>query len=157
MKRVVIVVMMFWIGGGAWGGQIPERWLERASGFEEGRELQSRHRVDMVLMITSRSPRGPARRSQDVENLIFRRAEMREFLADYVKVKLVIPGDRDTDELANERFRVQHGPRLFVIRPGGFATPISLFDRDGDRRTARSVEQIQEAIRDASSPRRTTP
>ncbi len=134
--------------------EIPDRWLERARGFEQGVELQQRHRADMILFIASRSPRGPAQRSRQVENEIFRRTEMREFLEDYVQVMLVIPGDTETIALANDRFRVQHGPRLFVIRPGGFTTPVGLFDREGDRRILLSIEDIQERIRSASSPSR---
>jgi len=130
----------------------PDDWFERARGFDEAREIQRELGADMLLFIASRSPAGPSRRSRQVENDVLRRPEMRDFLQHYVKVKLTIPTEPDTNQLAEERFRVQHGPRLFVMRPGGFATPISIYLRDGDQRTLLSVEDIQRRILIASSP-----
>ncbi len=131
----------------------PERWFERADGFEEARAVQADIEADMILFIASRSPAGPTRRSRQFENNILRHRDMADFLKHYVIVKLTIPTDRDTNDLAEERFRVQHGPRVFVMRPGGFFIPIGVFERDGDRRTLFSVEQIQRRIVEASSPR----
>lgn len=154
MRLVSVIFIAFTILESQALAEIPDRWLERARGFEQGVELQGRHRADMILLIASRSPRGPASRSRQVENELFRQSEMQEFLQGYVRVMLVIPGDTETTELANDRFRVQHGPRLFVIRPGGWTTPIGLFDREQDRRILRSAEDIKERIRAASSPNR---
>ena len=133
--------------------EIPERWLERSRGYEEGRALQKELRADMIVFIANRTPAGPARRSRQVENDLLRRPAMREFLADYVKVKLVTPTDPETNALVEETFRVRFGPRLFVVRPGGFMIQVGLFDRDGDRRELRSIEDIQERIRAAGTPR----
>lgn len=139
------------------GLEIPERWLERASGYEEGRLIQQELGVDMVVFIANRMPAGPARRSRQVENDLLRRPAMREFLADYVKVKLVAPTDAETNTLVEESFRVNFGPRLFVVRPGGFMMQVGLFDRDGNRRSLRSIEDIQNRILSAGTPRPTAP
>ncbi len=129
----------------------PDDWFERVRGFEEAEEIQKELKADMLLFIASRSPAGPARRSRQFENEILRHRDMRDFLQHYVKVKLTIPTERDTNELAEERFRVQYGPRVFVVRPNGFAMPVGIHDRDGDRRTLLSIENIQRRISMASS------
>lgn len=131
----------------------PEDWFERARGYEEARELQMELDADMLIFIASRKPAGPTRRSRQLENEILRRRDMQQFLAPYVKVKLTIPSDPDTNELAEEKFRVKYGPRLIVMRPGGFASPVGVFLRDGDDRTLLSIRDIQRRIANASSPR----
>lgn len=132
--------------------EIPDDWLERADGFEEGQAIQERARADMVLFIASRSPAGPARRSRQFEYDILRDSDMEAFLSHYVKVKLRIPTTRETNQLAEERFHVQYGPRLFVVRRGGFTIPISIHHREGDKRTLLPVEEIQQSILRASTP-----
>ncbi len=129
----------------------PDDWFERARGFEEARELQAELGADMLLFIASRAPAGPARRSRQFENEILRHRDMQDFLQHYIVVKLTIPTERETNELAEERFRVKYGPRVFVVRPGGFATPVGVFLRDGDRRTLLSIADIQRRIVMASS------
>ncbi len=131
----------------------PERWFERARGYEEARKVQAELGADMLLFIASRSPAGPARRSRQFENNILRHRDMRDFLSHYVVVKLTIPTERETNDLAEEQFRVIYGPRVFVVRPGGFAQPLGVFERDNDRRTLLPVEEIQRRIVRASSPK----
>lgn len=150
---IYLFVMVVAVVQGAGAVEIPDDWLERARGFEEGREIQRETGADMVLFIASRRPAGPSARSRAFENDILRDREMRAFLANYVKVKLTIPGDAETTELALERFRVQHGPRVLVVRPGGFATPISIYLRDAEgERTPLSVQDVMARIEVAGSP-----
>lgn len=129
----------------------PEDWFERASGYEEALELQKEIGADMLLFIASRSPAGPTRRSREFEYDVLRHRDMENFLKHYIVVKLTIPTERETNDLADERYHVKHGPRVFVVRPNGFAMPLGIHERDGDHRTLLPIETIQRRIVMASS------
>lgn len=130
---------------------IPDRFLERARGYEEGREIQELTQADMVLFIAYRSPAGPKQRSQRVENDLLRDSTVQEFLKDYVKVKLTLPSDPDTRELA-ERFRPSLGPNIYVVRPNGFRMQIGLFDRSGRQPRLIGPDEFIPMVRERGTP-----
>ncbi len=130
---------------------IPERFLERASGYEEGRTIQEHTQADMVLFITYRTPAGAKQRSQRVENNLLRDSTVQEFLKDYVKVKLTLPSDPDTRELA-ENFRPSLGPNIYVVRPNGFRMQIGLFDRSGRQPRLIEPDEFISLVRERGTP-----
>lgn len=132
---------------------IPEKWFERSSGLEQALELQKETDADILLFIASRKPAGPAKRSRAFEDEFLRSRIMREFLKDYIKVKLTIPGDADTTKLAAERFYVQYGPRVILLKPKNLVMPIRIQQGEGDKREWLPMEMLQRNIIIYSSPR----
>ncbi len=132
---------------------IPERWLERGRGLREALEIQEATGADMLVYISSRDPPGPANRSSYFERRVLRSREFDAAIRDYIRVKLIIPGDRDSNEFA-ERHRVRFGPRLLILRPGGFAISIGPYTRDEhDQFILGEEDEILRLIRARSSPR----
>src|SRR5690606_28500593 len=108
--------------------------------------------ADILLFIASRNPAGPAKRSGTFEDRMLRHKIMRPFLRAYIIVKLSIPDDPDTNKLAKDRFRVEYGPRLFLIKPNQFTTGVRIQLGEGDEREWVTLEQLQRNIITQSSP-----
>jgi len=134
--------------------EIPERWFERARGYEQAEELRKKIQAPMVIYIESTSPAGPSSRSRAFHDQVLRKKEMRDFLTNYIKVKLTLPGDPATQELAEKKFRIQYGPRMVVVRADGQSYPITTHIGSGDNRQALPIEEIQRNIIVAATPLR---
>ncbi len=131
---------------------IPNRFLDRARGYEQALALQQATGADIFLYVKHNSPPGARGLCNWWENRGMKAGNIQRMLRDYIKVQLTLPSDRETREIA-EQFRLWEGPTVVIIQAGGLRRSINVFDWPGGRPELKSPEALEELIRENSSAR----
>lgn len=129
---------------------IPNRFLDRARGYQQALELQKATGADIFLYVKHNSPPGARGLCNWWENRGMKAGNIQRLLRDYIKVELTLPSDHETRAIA-ETFRLWEGPTVVIIQAGGLRRSINVFDWPGGRPEIKSPEALEALIRENSS------
>jgi len=128
-----------------------KKWFQGEKGYLEALEIQKATGADIFIYFFNHDEKDEKGLCSWWENRGMQEGKVAKLLENYVKVKVAFPV-RKKEEPTFSKFRVNKTPAIFVAKPTGFPTRITVFDWTNDRPVLRENQEIADLISKASTP-----
>lgn len=124
----------------------PNKWFDGVKGYREALELQAATGMDIFLYFAQYYPSDQKGRCRWLEKRGLGHPTVGKYLRDYLKVKILLPLDRD-DEEALARFQVKTCPAVFIVQTNGWRMRCPVFTYENRDLELKEPDELVELFR----------
>lgn len=128
-----------------------KKWFDGEKGYREALEIQKASGADIFIYFYNHDEKDEKGLCSWWEQRGMQEGKVAKLLEGYIKVKVAVPV-RKKEEPTFSNFRVNKTPAVFVAKPTGFPTRITVFDWTNDRPVLRENKELADMISKASTP-----
>jgi hypothetical protein len=128
------------------------KWFDGEKGFLEAKQIQEKTGADILMYFFSNSPKDEKGLCSWWEKYGLQDGKVMKLLDTYIKVKMEMPFNKK-EEVTFAEFKFNKTPAVYVVKPTGYPSKISVFDWSGNQPKLKEGPELVDLILKASTPK----